>query len=92
MHDYASRRNHAIERLGGGLLIVPAAPIAVRNHDNEYPYRQNSDLLYLTGFAEPESVLLLAAHRPAGEACAFGAELEGLLPVPQREIAVFLCL
>ncbi len=47
-----------------GVAIFRAAPIAVRSKDVEYPYRQDNDLLYLTGFPEPEATCVLD---PAGD-------------------------
>jgi Xaa-Pro aminopeptidase len=44
-------------------MIVPAARHAVRNSDCEYAYRQDSDFFYLTGFTEPEAVLVIAGGR-----------------------------
>ncbi len=49
------------------IAIVPAAPVRHRNNDVEYPYRQDSDLHYLTGFDEPEAVAVLVPGRPAAE-------------------------
>ena len=43
----------------GSAAIIFAAPEATRNADSEYPYRQSSDFWYLTGFNEPEAVLVL---------------------------------
>ena len=43
----------------GAIVIVCAAPAKVRNNDAYYPYRQDSDFLYLTGFREPEAALVL---------------------------------
>ncbi|MBV8299381.1 MAG: aminopeptidase P N-terminal domain-containing protein, partial [Candidatus Eremiobacteraeota bacterium] len=63
MNAFAERRAAVLERLGDGVMIVPAATHALRNHDTEYEYRQNSDFYYLTGFTEPEAVLVLAPHR-----------------------------
>jgi Xaa-Pro aminopeptidase len=57
---YAERRRAFMERMEGGVAIFRAAPVAVRSHDVEYRYRQDNDLLYLTGFAEPEATCLLA--------------------------------
>jgi Xaa-Pro aminopeptidase len=49
------------------VLVIPSAPVHIRNNDVEQPYRQDSDFFYLTGFDEPESVLVLtnqhAQHR-----------------------------
>jgi Xaa-Pro aminopeptidase len=53
-----------MRRMEGGLAILRAAPVAIRSHDVEYPYRQDNDLLYLTGFPEPEATCVLA---PASE-------------------------
>jgi len=70
-------------RLAGddAILILPAAPERVRSRDTYYPYRQDSDLLYLTGFPEPEAVLVLVPGRKHGEALLFcrerDAEREG---------------
>jgi Xaa-Pro aminopeptidase len=42
------------------VAILPAAPTYVRNNDVDHEYRQDSDLFYLTGFDEPQSVLVLS--------------------------------
>ncbi len=47
---------------GGGMALIPTAPERVRNHDAHYPYRADSSFHYLTGFSEPEAVLLLIAE------------------------------
>ena len=39
----------------GSIAILPAAPVRTRNRDVEYPYRQDSDFHYVTGFDEPEA-------------------------------------
>jgi len=41
------------------VAVLPAAPVFVRNNDVEHEYRQDSDFFYLTGFDEPEAVLVL---------------------------------
>ncbi|MEM9058040.1 MAG: aminopeptidase P N-terminal domain-containing protein, partial [Pseudomonadota bacterium] len=64
----------------GGIAIVPAAPERVRNRDVVYPYRQDSDFYYLTGFAEPESVAVLAPGRKSAEYILFCRERD-----PERE-------
>jgi Xaa-Pro aminopeptidase len=53
-----------MSRFEGGVVVVAAAPAALRNADVEHPYRQESDLHYLSGFDEPESVLVLASAHP----------------------------
>jgi Xaa-Pro aminopeptidase len=59
MSEFAARRKQLFEAMGDGVAVFPSAPLAVRNHDVEHPYRQGSDLYYLTGLDEPESVLVL---------------------------------
>jgi Xaa-Pro aminopeptidase len=45
------------------VAIIPAAREAVRSHDTNYRYRQNSDFFYLTGFEEPDAVAVIAPSR-----------------------------
>ncbi|MFM2400480.1 MAG: hypothetical protein RL341_2637 [Pseudomonadota bacterium] len=61
---YAERRAHAIARMnaaGGGIGIVATAPEVPRNADSDYQYRYDSYFYYLTGFEEPQSVVVLIA-------------------------------
>jgi Xaa-Pro aminopeptidase len=59
MSEFATRRQQLLDVMGAGVAMFASAPLAVRNNDVEHPYRQDSDLYYLTGLEEPESVLLL---------------------------------
>jgi Xaa-Pro aminopeptidase len=66
--EWAGRRKTLLQKIGPtGLAIIPAAPLATRNADYDFPYRQNSDFYYMTGFEEPEAVIVLAPKRPEGE-------------------------
>jgi Xaa-Pro aminopeptidase len=56
---FVRRRARLAEALGDGIAIVPTAPEALRNRDSHYPYRFDSYFYYLTGFTEPEAVLVL---------------------------------
>ena len=58
---FRERREHVRQAIHDGVLLVPSQPVAIRNNDVEHPYRQHSDLWYLSGFDEPESVLVLSA-------------------------------
>lgn len=59
------RRERVLAALGpNAVAVIPAAPVFIRNNDVEHEYRPDSDLYYLTGFAEPESVLLLVTGHP----------------------------
>jgi len=46
-------------RGGGGIAVIPTAPEQMRNRDAHYPYRADSYFQYLTGFVEPEAVLVI---------------------------------
>ncbi|WP_333843855.1 aminopeptidase P N-terminal domain-containing protein [Pelomicrobium sp.] len=58
---YRERRERLARRLGRGVAVVPTAPERLRNRDTAYPYRYDSYFYYLTGFTEPEAVLVLVA-------------------------------
>jgi Xaa-Pro aminopeptidase len=61
------RRRELIKALGeDSVLLVPAAPEVIRNRDVHHPYRQSSDLTWLTGFPEPEALAVLAPKRKEG--------------------------
>jgi Xaa-Pro aminopeptidase len=66
---YATRRAELAARMQpGAVALLGTAPEVVRNGDSEYPYRHDSYFYYLTGFGEPESLLVLVAalgERPA---------------------------
>jgi len=58
---FSRRRAQLLQRMRTGVAVIPTAPEAVRNRDSHYQYRFDSYFYYLTGFTEPESVLLLIA-------------------------------
>jgi Xaa-Pro aminopeptidase len=58
---YAARRNRLVALMGEGVAVIGTAPERVRNRDSHYPYRFDSYFYYLTGFIEPEAVLVLVA-------------------------------
>ncbi|HKN77691.1 MAG TPA: aminopeptidase P N-terminal domain-containing protein [Lysobacter sp.] len=76
------RRRKQLMRMAGedAILVLPAAPERIRSRDTHYPYRQDSDFWYLTGFSEPEAVLVLVPGRAHGEAILFCRERD-----PDRE-------
>ena len=49
-----ARRRRQLMRMAGedSIIVLQAAPPRIRNNDVYYPYRQDSDFLYLTGFRE----------------------------------------
>lgn len=69
---HAARRTQLMGSTGdGAIVVISAAPERVRSRDTLHPYRQDSDFFYLTGFLEPESVLVLVPGRKHGEAILF---------------------
>ena len=56
------------------VVILPSAPTLIRNRDVEHGFRQDSDFMYLCGFNEPESVIVLIPNRKQGEFVLFCRE------------------
>ena len=72
---YVRRRKQLMTMAGDdAIVIVPSANEHIRSRDTHYPFRQDSDLSYLTGFPEPESVLVLVPGRRHGETLLFCRE------------------
>jgi len=65
---HARNRKQLIRMIGdGGIAILPSAPVRIRNRDVDHPFRQDSDFYYLSGFVEPEAVIVLVPGRKGGE-------------------------
>ena len=66
--EFKQRRKHLMRNMKkNSIALLASAPAVTRNRDVEYPYRQDSDFHYLTGFDEPESVAVFAPGRKKGE-------------------------
>ena len=59
MNIFLNRRNKLLDKIKDGIIIIPSAELKQRSNDTEYPFRQNSNFYYLTGFKEQNSVLVL---------------------------------
>ncbi|WP_342118360.1 Xaa-Pro aminopeptidase [Pseudoduganella sp. OTU4001] len=69
MKPYSDRRARLLAQMEpGSVAVIGTAPEVARNADSEYPYRHDSSFYYLTGFTEPQAVLVLVA--PRGSAAA----------------------
>src|SRR5690554_507358 len=80
--EFAERRRKLMDRMApDSIAILPAAPERVRNRDVLHPFRQDSDFQYLTGFGEPEAVLVLIPGREHGEVVLFCKERN-----PEKEL------
>ena len=63
--DLQARRARLMEKLGSGsMAILWSAPARVYSRDVDYEYRQDSDLLYLTGIEQPDTILVLLPGSP----------------------------
>lgn len=61
LNEFKTRRQKLMHTMRDGIAIIPTAPELIRNRDSHYPYRFDSYFYYLTGFKEPEAVLVLIA-------------------------------
>jgi Xaa-Pro aminopeptidase len=75
MREFQRRRKRLMDMMGDdSIAIIPTSPVRMRNRDIEHPFRHDSDFHYLTGFIEPESVVVLIPGRSAGEYILFCRE------------------
>ena len=63
MNIYAQRRARLMQSMKAGIAIVPTAQEMPRNSDTHYAYRHDSNFYYLSGFSEPEAVLVLVCSQ-----------------------------
>ena len=84
MQPFVHRRERLAQQIrerGGGVAVLFTAPEALRNRDSEYPYRWDSYFYYLTGFPEPQAVLVMSVTGEKTETQLFCREKN-----PEREI------
>lgn len=62
MARFSARRARVLDQLGSSALVLSAGPLRFKNADSEYRFRPTSDFLYLSGWGEPDAVLVLRAH------------------------------
>lgn len=80
--EFKERRQRLMEITGDeSVVIVRAAVHKIRNNDVHYPYRQDSDFLYLAGFSEPEAMIVLLPQGKEGHSILFCRERD-----PHREM------
>ncbi len=77
MQPYLSRRLKLADLMrarGGGVAVVATAPEVIRNRDAHYPYRSDSYFHYLSGFPEPEAVVVIVADATSSRSILFCRE------------------
>lgn len=74
------RRRRSLMRIMGdnAIAIIPAAHEVIRSRDTEFAYRQDSNFYYLSGFKEPEALMVLVPGRKAGQFLMFCRERDPL--------------
>lgn len=73
--EFAKRRRYLAEQMGeNSIAILPSSSIKSRNRDVDYHFRQDSDFFYLSGFNEPDAVLVIIPGRAHGESVLFCRE------------------
>ncbi len=73
--EHKRRRGQLMKMMGKNTIaILPSASEIIRNRDAHFPFRQDSDFLYLTGFNEPDAVMVLVPGRKHGEYILFCRE------------------
>ncbi|MBL6815367.1 MAG: aminopeptidase P N-terminal domain-containing protein [Pseudomonadales bacterium] len=63
----------------GSVAVIPGATQQRRSNDIFFPFRQDSDFYYLTGFCEPDALLVLIPGRAQGESILFCRERDPYL-------------
>jgi Xaa-Pro aminopeptidase len=75
--EFKKRRTQLMQKIGkGNIALIGSASVRVRNRDVDYPFRQDSDFYYLTGFNEPEALAVFIPGREQGEYILFCREFD----------------
>jgi len=64
MNDiYIKRRKRLLDKIDEGIIFIPSASLKNRSNDTDFPFRQNTDFYYFTGFSEYNSILVLSKKK-----------------------------
>jgi Xaa-Pro aminopeptidase len=75
--EFKKRRKQLMQRIGkGNIALLGSSSTKIRNRDVHYPYRQDSDFYYLTGFSEPDALAVFIPGREQGEYILFCREFD----------------
>ncbi len=75
--EFKKRRKQLMQHIGiGNIALIGSASTRTRNRDVDYPFRQDSDFYYLTGFNEPDSLAVFIPGRKQGEYILFCREFD----------------
>ncbi|MCD4656001.1 MAG: aminopeptidase P N-terminal domain-containing protein [Planctomycetes bacterium] len=73
---FSRRRDEFFNKMEDGVAVLIGSKLTYRNEDVAYPFRQNSDFFFLTGFEEPESYAFFIKN---------GEQTKFVLIVPKRD-------
>ena len=65
--SYSERRQQLALQMQKGVAIIPTSSEKIRSHDGRFPYRFDSYFYYLTGFSEPEAMLVMIVGNEISE-------------------------
>ena len=75
--EFKKRRKQLMQRIGkGNIALLASSATKIRNRDVHYPFRQDSDFYYLTGFSEPDALAVFIPGREQGEYILFCREFD----------------
>ena len=75
--EFKKRRKKLLQHIGkGNIALIGSASIKTRNRDVDFPFRQDSDFYYLTGFNEPDALAVFIPEREKGEYILFCREFD----------------
>ena len=63
--QFVRRRHELASAIKFGIAVIPTAAERIRNKDAHFPYRFDSYFHYLTGFNEPEAVVVVIGGKPS---------------------------
>ena len=68
---FKNRREKILEQMTNGVALIPSGTMQVRSNDTEFPFRQESNFYYLSGFNEPDCLLLLCKNEKNSKSVLF---------------------
>lgn len=68
---FKNRRKKILDQMASGIALIPSGSMQVRSNDTEFPFRQESNFYYLSGFNEPDCLLLLCKNNKKSKTVLF---------------------
>lgn len=81
----AQKKSKALSLVKEHMLVFPSASKVFMTNDIPYPFRQNTEFLYLSGFQEPDSVLIIQSVAMNNSSTTYGDNHRSFLFVPKKD-------